>query len=258
MNGSVRGYKPPDLDSGSSLQKLFNFTEVFITGSKLLGWIISMAMIFGLTLMFLPEGYAMLITWFNPVFGVNLTIILTEFYALLGPYDDLIHISILVGAALVGGLIAGSGKGGVAVAISTLFFGFLLMAGFGVLSAFTVMSNPTVQAQLMSLITSPPAGVDIIAILSAPVIGGLVDSLITFILSGFGGGFDISTLIASILQPIILALIINVIIALITGAVGGKIGGYILPKKEKLAKTVEKKESSPLEPMFKPDEGVSI
>jgi hypothetical protein len=217
-----------------------------------------MAMIFGLTLMFLPEGYAMLITWFNPVFGLNLTVILTELYALLGPYNDMVHISILIGAALVGGLIAGTGKGGLAVAISTLFFGFLLIVGFGVLSVFTVMTNPTVQAQLMSLITSPPPGVDIVAVLSAPVIGGLVDSLITFILSGFGGGFDIPTLISSVIQPILTALIINVLIALIIGAIGGKIGGYILPKKEKLAKKIESKTTSPLEPMFKPDEGVSV
>lgn len=217
-----------------------------------------MAMIFGLTLLFLPEGYAMLITWFNPVFGLNLTIILTELYALLGPYNDLMHMSILIGAALVGGLIAGTGKGGIAVAISTLFFGFLLMIGFGVLSVLTIMGNPTAQAQLMSLVTSPPAGVDIIAILSAPVIGEFVDSLITFILSGFSGGLDISTLIAGVIQPILTALIVNVIIALIMGAIGGKIGGYILPKKEKLTKTVEKASPSPLEPMFKPDEGVSV
>ncbi len=227
-------------------------------GSKLLGWIVSMAMIFGLTLLFLPEGYAMLITWFNPVFGLNLTVILTELYALFGPYNDLTHISILIGAALVGGLIAGTGKGGIAVAISTLSFGFLLMIGFGVLSVFTVMGNPTVQAQLMSLVTSPPLGVDIFAILSAPVIGGFVDSLITFILSGFSGGLDISTLISGVGQPILTALIVNVIIALIMGAIGGKIGGYILPKKEKLTKTVEKTSPSPLEPMFKPDEGVSV
>ncbi|MEM2109051.1 MAG: hypothetical protein QW327_00965 [Candidatus Odinarchaeota archaeon] len=218
-------------------------------------------MIFGLTLLFLPEGYSMLITWFEPVFGLNLTVILTGFYALIGPYDDLLHISILIGAALVGGLIAGSAKGGIAVAISTLFFGFILMVGFGVLSFFTVMTNPTAQAQLMSLITSPPLGVDIIKILSAPVIGGLVDSIITFVLSGMGGGFDISTLIGTFIQPLLMALVVNVVLAIVFGAIGGKIGGYILPKKEKAAKSEEKKpEKAPsaLEPMFKPDEGVAV
>lgn len=231
-------------------------------GSKLLGWLVSLGMVFGLTYMFLPVGYTMLITWFNPVFGINLYVILTEVYILLGPYEDLLHISILIGAALVGGLVAGTGKGGIAVAISTLFFGFVLMAGFGVLSFITVWTNPAAQAQLMSLVTSPPPGVDLVTIISAPVIGDIVDSLITFILSGFMGGFDISAIISTVLQPLVIAFVINVVLALVFGAIGGKIGGYILPKKEKTAKQKENKSKdktpSALEPLFKPDEGVSV
>ncbi|MHA1836220.1 MAG: hypothetical protein ACTSYQ_04775 [Candidatus Odinarchaeia archaeon] len=228
-------------------------------GSKLLGWVVSLGIVFGMTFLFLPEGYSMLITWFEPVFGMNLYVILTEIYILLGPYTDLVHISILVGAALVGGLIAGTGKGGAAVALGTIFFGLILMIIFGALSAFTVMGNPTAQAQLMALAASPPAGVDLVTIITAPVIGDIVDSLLTYILGGFMGGFDIAALLGTVLQPIIIYLIVNIVLAIVVGIIGGKIGGYIAkPREKEVKKITEPSEEEALVPEYKPEEGVSL
>jgi MFS family permease len=230
-------------------------------GSKLLGFIVSTVIIFAMTFLFLPIGYSMMVQWFGGVFP-GLIVILTEVYVFLGPYTDLLHLSIIIGASLIGGLIAGSWKGGIVVVLGTGVLGVILLIAFGVISFAGVFTDPALQAQLSALVTTPPPGVDLVTIITAPVIGELVDSLLTFILGGFGGGFDLSSILGLVLQPIILAFVINTILAFVFGAIGGLAGGIILPKKEKTYLPEREKgkseEKDSLMPEYKSDEGVSL
>ncbi|MHA1410598.1 MAG: hypothetical protein ACTSQY_09900, partial [Candidatus Odinarchaeia archaeon] len=191
-------------------------------------------------------------------------VILTETYALIGPYTDILHLSILVGAMFVGGLIAGSVRGGIAVAIITGVVGVILMIGVSGWSFFTIMNNPTIVTQLQTLVMNPPPGVDLVTVITAPVIGDIADAMITGLMTGFSGGFDVGVLLETMALPIVIALVVNTIIGIVVGGIGGKVGEILMaPREEPVSEaapiepTEPEEDKGELVPDYKPDEGVS-
>ncbi|MHA1238132.1 MAG: hypothetical protein ACTSSJ_02590 [Candidatus Odinarchaeia archaeon] len=217
-------------------------------GSKILGWIAGVAILFGVTYLMLPAGYQMIVTWLGSVI-TYLPIILTALYAMLGSYTDTFHLALLFGACFVGGLIAATGKGGAAVGILTFFSMILIMVIAGVLTYLDISNDPTKLAQLGSLfdLTSLPPGVDIFVILQAPIIGDILNAVIDALFAGTP--ITIDALLPVIIQVVAVSFVVNLVVAIVSGIFGGKIGSLLSAPKAP--------EEEYLKPEFSPEEGVA-
>ncbi len=191
------------------------FRTISEFGSKYFGWLAALGIVLAGGWFLLPKGYNTLIQWLAPQLGNYTRPTLVMVNALLvNPLINMTMFVIWVVAGFVGGVIAGTKKGGFAVGLFT-WICCLGIAGFSlwqmVLSGFNLSTFPPLAP-----------GSSIIDLLGIPLVQSVIGDLLPLI-AGMGTGM---------MNPMVLImpLIIWLLIPVVTVCVAGIIGAMVRPK----------------------------
>ncbi len=179
--------------------------------------------------MLFPTGFTVIVSWLSPLFGTSLRIALSEIFVLLGDpfvYSTLLILWIVVG--FLGGLILQKRIGSILVTVSVYTSQFLILAlaGFNIykiasnMGFVDLLSSPS---DLLNIIPPMPAGSNISALLSAPIIGDLAGILTDIQLSSINP----STLITTILTSVLINAAKNLIIITMASFLGCEVGKFL-------------------------------
>ncbi|MHA1958988.1 MAG: hypothetical protein ACW99U_02075 [Candidatus Thorarchaeota archaeon] len=187
-------------------------------GSKFFGYLAAFGIVIGLGWVLLPEGWNTLIALYSPYFGNYVRpLAVMASLLLLNPLTNFLALGIWVGAGFVGGVIAGTKKGGFVVGFMA-WVSCLVITGFSVYMLMVGGFNP------LALPPVPP-GYSLADLLSIPLVSDLLSTLLS-VLGSFTGGGGGSIGILGIVAPF-LVFVFAPVIAII---VGGIIGAIVRPK----------------------------
>lgn len=193
---------------------------------KSLGSLAAFAISFALTFNKLPEAYEKIIAWLAPVLGKILRVTFSSLYLLFGdPLTDYYLLITWIVAAFIGGIVARKMSSGIIAAISAYLYNFALL-GF---CAFELFQSFGTLGGFETLPPFPP-GTSIADLLTAPLIGGIISTLIGGMISG-GGTQDLNAIASLIMSIILPKLAKNLILVAIFGAIGGYIRSKFTSKK---------------------------
>lgn len=203
-------------------------------GRKLSGLTVGFLLTLLLAFYLFPPEYDAIIRWLAPFFGPWLRFaFMFLFLVFANPlsYPTVAIIWVIVG--LIAGLLCRSHWGAVGVGISIFLLTFLMLI-FGVVGMLVPMLTGGSLASLdpIALLGTIPPDVSIFDILSAPVIGPIIESILTGLGDVFGGSggptLDIAGLLqTTIINAIVIPAIMNAVILIIAGVIGGTIGRAI-------------------------------
>ena len=130
---------------------------------------------------------------------------------LVNPMNSFMMIAVWAGAGFVGGIMAGTKKGAFVVGLTV----WLACLGIVALCVFLLIQGGLALGSFVI-----PPGSSLIDLLGIPLIQGAIDQILPLI-SGLGGGFDMSSIMLLIMPLLIwfFTPIIIVIVAAILGAV---------------------------------------
>lgn len=178
-------------------------------GSKYFGWLAALLIVLLASWFLLPAGYETLILWLAPQMGnyVRPTMVMVN-AMIVNPLSNPVMLVVWIAAGLVGGMIAGTRKGGFVVGLTTWFSSLLILV-------FSVFQMMTTGSDLGTLPPIPP-GSSVLDILSIPIVHDIINQILPL---AFGGGSisDPMELIAPFLVYVLVPLI-AVIVAAIIGA----------------------------------------
>ena len=185
-------------------------------GSKYFGWLLALVIVLAAGWFLLPAGYETLILWLAPELGnwVRPTLVLVNIM-LVDVFTNWMMVAIWGIAGFIGGVIAGTKKGGFVVGLFT-WITALLMLVFSIYQLFMSGIN-------LGSIPPIPAGSSIVDILGIPLVQSMIGELLG-IIGGMGGGGmpDIMTILTPIIIWFITPLIVVIVAAIIGGAVRPK------------------------------------
>ena len=166
----------------------------------------------------LPEGYNDAIAILAPSLGnyVRPTMVMVNLI-LVNPMNSFTMVALWLGAGFIGGVMAGTKKGAFVVGLMV----WLACLGIIVFCLFLLFQT---GLNLGTLIIPP--GSSLVDILSIPLIQSAIDQILPMI-SGLGGGFDMSS-IMTLLLPLLIWFLTPIIIVI----VGGIIGAVVRPKED--------------------------
>ena len=136
---------------------------------------------------------------------------------LVNPMNSFTMVALWLGAGFIGGVMAGTKKGAFVVGLMV----WLACLGIIVFCLFLLFQT---GLNLGTLIIPP--GSSLVDILSIPLIQSAIDQILPMI-SGLGGGFDMSS-IMTLLLPLLIWFLTPIIIVI----VGGIIGAVVRPKED--------------------------
>ncbi|MGY5875888.1 MAG: hypothetical protein RTU30_09090 [Candidatus Thorarchaeota archaeon] len=165
----------------------------------------------------MPAGYETLIMVFAPSFGNYLrpTAVMLNLL-IVDPMNNPISLALWAVAGLIGGVMAGTKKGGFVVGLCV----WLSCLGIIAFSVF-MMFQSGLDFGSISLIMPP--GYSFTDFLSVPIVQSLIGILIS-VVTGIGeGGTDVTSMIMAIVVPLAIFFLIPVATVIITGIIGGAI-----------------------------------
>ena len=170
----------------------------------------------------LPEGYNSAIAILAPSLGnyVRPTMVMVNLL-LVNPMNSFTMLALWAGAGFVGGVMAGTKKGAFVVGLMV----WLACLGVVALCVYLLIQGTFAIGTLVI-----PPGSSIIDILSIPLIQGAIDQILPMIggmLSGMGGGFDISAL-----MPILMTVLLWFLTPVVTVILAGMVGATVRPKED--------------------------
>ena len=136
---------------------------------------------------------------------------------LVNPMNSFIMVAVWAGAGFIGGVMAGTKKGAFVVGLMV----WLSCLGIAVLCIFLL-----VQGGLSIGAIVVPPGSSLIDILGIPLIQSAIDQILPMI-TGLGGGFDMSS-IMTIIMPLLIWFFMPIIIVIVTAI----LGAVVRPKEE--------------------------
>ena len=126
-------------------------------------------------------------------------------------------VAVWAGAGFIGGIMAGTKKGAFVVGLMV----WLACIGVAALCVFLL-----IQGGLSLGAFVIPPGSSLIDLLGIPLIQGAIDQILPMI-SGLGGGFDMSS-IMTLLMPLVIWFLTPIIIVIVTGI----LGAVVRPKED--------------------------
>jgi hypothetical protein len=203
-------------------------------GRKLIGLTAGFLLLIVLAFYLVSPEYDAIVRWLAPYLGPWLRFALMFLVLIFG--DSFAFPSILiiwVATGLVAGLLTRSYWGGIPVAICIFLLTFvMLIVGFAGMLVPLFMGGGSFL-DFTSLLAAVPSDVSILEILSAPVIGPIVQMLLGSLGSLFGGGggsFGLEGILGSlqgIIGYIIVQAVKNFVTLLVCAIIGGGIGRLI-------------------------------
>ncbi len=136
---------------------------------------------------------------------------------LVNPMNSFIMVAVWAGAGFIGGIMAGTKKGAFVVGLMV----WLACIGVAALCVFLL-----IQGGLSLGAFVIPPGSSLIDLLGIPLIQGAIDQILPMI-SGLGGGFDMSS-IMTLLMPLVIWFLTPIIIVIVTGI----LGAVVRPKED--------------------------
>jgi len=178
--------------------------------SKYFGWLIALLIVLLGGWFLLPEGYNDAIAILAPSLGnyVRPTMVMVNLL-LVNPMNSFTMVALWAGAGFIGGVMAGTKKGAFVVGLMV----WLACLGVVALCAFLLFQGMNTIGTLVI-----PPGSSIIDILSIPLIQSAIDQILPMI-SGLGGGFDMSS-IMTLLMPLVIWFLTPVIIVIVAAIIG--------------------------------------
>jgi len=131
--------------------------------------------------------------------------------------NSFIMVAVWAGAGFIGGIMAGTKKGAFVVGLMV----WLACIGVAALCVFLL-----IQGGLSLGAFVIPPGSSLIDLLGIPLIQGAIDQILPMI-SGLGGGFDMSS-IMTLLMPLVIWFLTPIIIVIVTGI----LGAVVRPKED--------------------------
>ncbi|MCK5302389.1 MAG: hypothetical protein KAJ96_04535 [Candidatus Thorarchaeota archaeon] len=199
--------------------------EVFIIStfsSKYFGWLASLLVVLAAGWFLLPTGYVTLVEWLAPVMGnyVRPTFVMVNILV-VNPLGNLLMVAIWIIAGLVGGIMAGTKKGGILIAFLTWFS----CIGIGIFCLIQFLL-PVMEGTIALSMPPIPPGTSLADVLSIPLVQSFVSDLPGLLASiaGGGSGPDVVGLAMSVAVYVLSPLIIAII--------GGIVGAILRPKEE--------------------------
>ncbi|MGY5852172.1 MAG: hypothetical protein RTU92_01240 [Candidatus Thorarchaeota archaeon] len=134
---------------------------------------------------------------------------------IVDPMNNPISLALWAVAGLIGGVMAGTKKGGFVVGLC-VWLSCLGIMGFSIFMMF--------QDGFALSIPAMPPGYSITDLLSIPIVQTLIATLIPMLTGlGGGGGGDITALIMSVVVPLIIYFLIPVITIIVVAIIGASI-----------------------------------
>ncbi|TFG28153.1 hypothetical protein EU528_11685 [Candidatus Thorarchaeota archaeon] len=166
----------------------------------------------------LPEGYNDAIAILAPSLGnfVRPTMVMVNLL-LVNPMNSFMMVAVWAGAGFIGGVMAGTKKGAFVVGLLV----WLSCLGVIALCVFLLLQTGLALGALVI-----PPGSSLIDLLGIPLIQGAIDQILPMI-SGLGGGFDISS-IMTLIMPLLIWFFTPVIIVIVTAI----LGAVVRPKED--------------------------
>jgi len=182
-------------------------------GSKYFGWLLALVIVLAAGWFLLPAGYETLILWLAPELGnwIRPTLVLVNLM-LVDVFTNWMMVAIWGIAGFIGGVLAGTKKGGFVVGLFAWLSSLLLLV-FSVFQLFTSGLN------LGSLPPMPPDA-SLVDVLGIPLVQSAIGEILGLI-GGFGGGGGLD--IMAILTPIIIWFVTPLIIVIVAGIIGGAV-----------------------------------
>jgi hypothetical protein len=203
-------------------------------GRKLIGLTVGFLLTVLLAFYMFPPEYDAIIRWLAPFFGPWLRFVFMFLFLVFAnplTYTTVAIIWIIVG--LIAGLLSRSHGGAVGVGVVIFLLAFLMLV-FGVIGMLvpSLLGGGLAGLDPIALLSTIPPDVSIFEIISAPVIGPIVESLLTGLGDIFGGSggptLDIAGLLQTVfLNALIVPAIMNAVILIVAGLIGGAIGRAI-------------------------------
>ena len=136
---------------------------------------------------------------------------------LVNPMNSFIMVAVWAGAGFIAGIMAGTKKGAFVVGLMV----WLACLGVAVLCVYLLIQDGLALGALVI-----PPGSSLIDLLGIPLIQGAIDQILPMI-SGLGGGFDMSSIMA-LLMPLVIWFLTPIIIVIVTGI----LGAVVRPKED--------------------------
>jgi len=128
---------------------------------------------------------------------------------LVNPMNSFMMVAVWAGAGFVGGMMAGTKKGAFVVG---------LMVWLSCLGIIALCVYLLIQSGLSLGALVIPPGSSLIDLLGIPLIQGAIDQILPMI-SGLGGGFDMSS-IMTLIMPLLIWFFTPIIIVIVSGILG--------------------------------------
>ncbi len=209
-------------------------------GRKLIGLTVGFFLSMAMAYFLFPVSYNEIIYWLAPYLGHWLRFFFMYLFLVFGhplSYPTVLVAWVIIG--LVSGFFVRSIWGTIPVVIFVFGFTFLMMiVGLAAVFLPLILTGAFATIDFMAILTNIPPGVSLFDIITAPVIGPIINAIIGGLgdITGGGGAVDPS-IILGVLQnilvtTIILPVVLNFIILLVAAIIGGFIGRAIFPVRD--------------------------
>jgi hypothetical protein len=191
------------------------FRTISEFGSKYFGWLAALGIVLAGGWFLLPEGYNTLIQWLAPQLGnyTRPTLVMVN-AMLVNPLTNITMFLIWAVGGFVGGIMAGTKKGAIAVGIFT----WICCLGILGFSIWQMISDGFSFGAFPPL----PPGSSIIDLLTIPLVQSIIGELLPLLAGMSGGAFNP--------MAMILPLVIWLVVPIVTVCVAGVIGAMVRPK----------------------------
>ncbi len=195
---------------------------------KYSGWLTGTGLLLLFSVAFFPQSFQIVINWFGPVVGQNLTPILMIAFILLA--SGIKYPTVLVAYAVSGFACGAVGRGGIKrsllLALAAYFTIFLILGAniYPMLTMFSSFSSTSMP--------SPPPGTSLIDLLSLPLVSDMASTLIESMFSGGQGGMQggVQAIYLSIAIIVLTSLAINLVTLCLSSVFGGLTTSKIIPR----------------------------
>ncbi len=196
---------------------------------KYLGWLTGTGLLILFSVVLFPQGFQVVVNWFGPVAGQNLTPILMIAYILLA--SGIKYPTVLAAYAVSGFACGAVGRGGIKRSLLLAILAYLTI--FLILGANIYAIIPMFSSFGSTSMPSPPPGTSMMDLLSLPLVSDMASTFLESILSGGGqGGMmgDMQSIYLTIIVTVLTSLVINFVILCVSSLFGGLTTSKIIPR----------------------------
>lgn len=195
---------------------------------KYSGWLTGTGLLILFSVAIFPQSFQIVINWFGPIIGQNLTPILMIAFILLA--SGIKYPTVLV-AYIVSGFACGAvGRGGIKRSVLlalAAYFTIILILGANIYPMLTMFSSFGSTSM-----PSPPPGTSLIDLLSLPLVSDMASTLIESMFSGGQGGMQggMQAVFLPIIIIVLTSLVINLVTLCLSSVFGGLTTSKIIPR----------------------------